>query len=112
MNDTDNEAEARRRKSRARARLHALGIDLETMDHEQIHQAWEDAHAAYLQTAQAGRHYARLHLEDDQLPGACAHARHGMLADAIEDLYGAHPDGWSSPRPEWPSPSSSCGTPS
>lgn len=98
-----NENEARQRaRNRARARLRALGIDVDQMDHEQIRQAWEYARRAYINGAQAGIHMRALHLEDDPLPGACLHARFGMLKQALADFHDEWPDGWSPPRVEWP----------
>ena len=44
-------SERRRRKARARARLLALGINVDTMPHEQIRALWESVRAAYINNA-------------------------------------------------------------
>lgn len=98
------EAARRRAKARGRARLKALGIDVDQMSHQQIRQAWESARAAYINTAAAGLHLDPMLLDGDPLPGACLHARFGILRDSLKNWYGEHPDGWSSPRIDWPAP--------
>lgn len=72
------------------------------MDHEQIKAVWESSRAAYVNIAGAGLHMHPVHVEDDPLPGACAHARYGMLAEALKGWFGAHPEGWSTPHIAWP----------
>lgn len=99
-----DEAEQRRRRNRARARLRALGIDVDQMCHEQIRQVWERTRQAYINAASAGLHLNPLRLDDDPLPGACLHSRFGILRDSLKNWYGEHPDGWSSPRIDWPAP--------
>ena len=102
MNDTDDERARRRAKARGRARLKALGIDVDTLTHEQVRQAYETLRAAYIDLAEVGRHMEPVKIDGDPLSGACMHARHGMLVDAIRDAYGGHPEGWSPPRIKWP----------
>lgn len=98
------EAERQRRRSRARARLRALGLDPDTTPHERIRQVWEQTRAAYLNQATVGLHLNPIRLENDPMSGACLHARFGVLRDSLADFYGAHPEGWSSPRIDWPGP--------
>lgn len=97
-----DEAETRRRRNRGRARLKALGIDVDTIDREQVRQAYEAHRQAYIDTAEAGRHLEPVRIDGDPLSGACMHARHGMLSAALADYYGTHPDGWPPPRITWP----------
>lgn len=95
-------AERHKTKARARARLAALGIDVDAMDHEQIRAVWESSRNAYINIASSGLHMNPVHLEDDPLPGACTHARYGMLHQALVDYFGTWPEGWSSPHIQWP----------
>lgn len=103
VNAHDADDTARRRaKTRGRARLKALGIDVDTLDHEQIRDAYETLRAAYIDMAEAGRHMEPVRIDGDPLSGACMHARWGMITAAVADAYGTHPDGWSPPRIQWP----------
>ncbi len=95
-------SERRRAKARGRARLKALGIDVDTLNHDQIRHAYETLRAAYIDMAEAGRHMEPVRIDGDPLSGASMHARMGMLRDAIKDMYGQHPQGWSHPRITWP----------
>jgi hypothetical protein len=96
------ESARRRAKARGRARLKALGIDVDTLTHEQVRDAYETLRAAYVDMAEAGRHMEPVRIDGDPLSGACAHARHGMLAAALADYFNGHPEGWSHPRVKWP----------
>jgi hypothetical protein len=89
---------------RGKRRLRALGIDPDIMDHEQVRQAYETFRRAYIDMAEAGRHFEPMHIEGDPLSGACLAARWGMLCDAVNHMYGQHPEGWSPPRVKWPNP--------
>lgn len=101
--DAAAETARRRAKARGRARLKALGIDVDTLTPEQIRHAYETHRQAYIDTAEAGRHYEPVHADGDPLSGACAHSRYGLLIDAIKDWHGgAHPAGWAPPRIKWP----------
>lgn len=103
VNAHDADDTARRRaKARGRARLKVLGIDVDTLDHEQIRDAYETLRAAYIDMAEAGRHMEPVRIDGDPLSGACAHARHGMLVSALEAYFGKHPEGWSPARIQWP----------
>lgn len=98
-----DETARRRAKTRGRARLRALGIDVDTLTTEQVHEAFEAYRAAYIDTAEAGRHMEPIRNDRDPLSGACLHSRYGLLADAIRDWAGGtHPEGWSPPRVVWP----------
>lgn len=97
-----DEAEQRRRRNRARARLRALGIDVDTMDTEQVRHIWETTRAAYIDQANAGTHLNPIRLENDPMPGACLHARFGAYRDALSDWYGQHPADWSPAQIAWP----------
>jgi hypothetical protein len=89
---------------RGKRRLKALGIDVDIMDHDQIRQAYETFRAAYIDMAEAGRHFEPMRVEGDPLSGACLHSRYGMLIESLKDMLGAHPEGWSPPRVTWPTP--------
>jgi hypothetical protein len=98
-----DDPETRRRRARGRARLKALGIDVDTLDHEQIRDAYETLRAAYIDMAEAGAHMEPIRIDGDPLYGACLHSRYGQLVDAIRDWNeGRHPEGWSPPRITWP----------
>jgi hypothetical protein len=97
------ETARRRAKARGRARLKVLGIDVDTLTHEQVREAYEALRAAYIDMAEAGQHMEPVRIDGDPLSGACMHARHGFLIDAVRDWAGGrHPDGWSPPRITWP----------
>jgi len=99
----DDTPERRRAKARGRARLKALGIDVDTLTHEQIREAYEAYRQAYIDTAEAGQHMEPVRIDSDPLSGASMHARWGMLTAALKDYHGGqHPDGWSHPRISWP----------
>lgn len=89
---------------RGKRRLKALGIDVDTMTLAEVREAYEAYRAAYIDMAEAGRHFEPIRADGDPLSGACFHARHGMLVDAIRDAFNGHPDGWSPPRVTWPTP--------
>lgn len=97
-----DETARRRAQARGRARLQALGIDVDALTRDQVRDAYETLRAAYIDTAEAGRHMEPIRVEGDPLYGACAHARHGMLTEALADYFGAHPEDWSPPRVKWP----------
>lgn len=97
-----NETARRRAKARGKARLKALGIDVDTMDHQQIREAYETYRQAYIDMAEAGQHMAPVRVDGDPLSGACLHSRMGMLNDAVAAYFGRHPEGWSHPRIKWP----------
>lgn len=103
-NQPGGDAEAAQRRNRARARLRALGIDVGQMSHEQIRQVWEHTRQAYINAARAGTHLNPMRLEDDPMPGACLHARIGMLASALAAYFAwtDAPDDWSPLRVTWP----------
>lgn len=102
MRQPVTEAQRHQAKTRARQRLAALGVEVDAMDHEQLRAVWESSRAAYINIANAGLHMHPVHTTGDPLPGACAHARYGMLADAIADYFGEHPASWSAPQIDWP----------
>ena len=104
IQDSNPVDEAARRKAKARgaARLKALGIDIDTLDHEQVRQAYETYRAAYIDMAEAGQHMEPVRIDGDPLGGACMHARWGMITQAIFDAFNGHPEGWSPPRVKWP----------
>lgn len=83
-----DEIAQRKAKARGRARLKALGIDVDTLTHEQIREAYEAYRAAYIDAAEAGRHMEPVRIDGDPLSGACAHARYGQLVDALRDWGG------------------------
>lgn len=89
---------------RGKRRLKALGIDADIMDHDQIRQAYETFRQAYIDMAEAGRHFEPIRVDGDPLSGACFHSKWGMLCDALRHMYGQHPAGWSPPRVTWPTP--------
>jgi hypothetical protein len=98
-----DEIARRKAKARGRARLKALGIDVDTLTHEQIREAYETYRQAYIDMAEAGRHMEPVRIDGDPLSGACFHSRYGQLIDAIRDFHGGqHPEGWSPPRVKWP----------
>lgn len=89
---------------RGKRRLKALGIDVDELGHDGVREAFEAYRAAYIETAEAGRHFEPMRADGDPLSGACLSARWGMLCDAVRHMYGQHPDGWSPPRVTWPTP--------
>lgn len=91
-------------RMRAKRRLQALGVDPDAMDHDQIRRLWESVRAVYINTATAGIHFNPMNLDGDPFPGACLHARVGMLIDALRTWYGDWPAGWSHHRITWPKP--------
>jgi len=99
---SDDSPERRKAKARGRARLKALGIDVDTMTHEQIREAYEAYRQAYIDTAEAGQHMQPIRVDGDPLSGACLHARWGMLTEALAHWAGQHPEGWPPPRIQWP----------
>lgn len=89
---------------RGKRRLKALGIDVDEIGHGGVREAFEAYRAAYIETAEAGRHFEPMRADGDPLSGACLHARYGMAISAISDYFGTHPEGWSPPRVTWPTP--------
>lgn len=89
---------------RGKRRLKALGIDVDELGHDGVREAYEAFRAAYIETAEQGQHFDPIRAADDPLSGACAHARWGMLTQALSDHLGAHPADWSPPRVAWPTP--------
>jgi hypothetical protein len=91
---------------RGKRRLRALGIDVDELGHDGVREAYEAYRAAYIDTAEAGRHFEPLRTEGDPLSGACFHSKWGMLTDALKAAFGwsETPDGWSPHRVTWPTP--------
>lgn len=91
---------------RGKRRLKALGIDVDELGHDGVREAFEAYRAAYIETAEAGRHFEPMRTDGDPLSGACLHSRWGMLVEALKAAFNwtETPDGWSSHRVTWPTP--------